>query len=75
MNYTELIDTIVEVINNDKINKQGLVLTYNLIPENHKKLQEELFYRTTQGNDKIEYKNEYELEMGGLIIRFVKDSI
>ena len=38
MDYNELIETISEVVNNGKIHKNGLILTYELSEENHEKM-------------------------------------
>tara|TARA_B100000927_G_scaffold244457_1_gene206786 strand:- start:1406 stop:1636 length:231 start_codon:yes stop_codon:yes gene_type:complete len=74
MNYEELIETISEVINNKKIYKEGLTLLYELDEENHAKMDEHLFYKSKpEGN--FEHRDIIELEIDGVIIKFIKKSL
>jgi hypothetical protein len=72
MNYNELIETLSEVINNKKIYKDGLVLTYELPEENHKKMDEHLFYKSNPSNSEFTHRDIVEVEIGGIIIKFLK---
>ena len=72
MNYEELIDTITEVLNNDKIHKKGLTMVYELDEHNHKKMDEHLFYKSNPGSDDFVHREVVDVEMNDFIIRFIK---
>ena len=75
MRYEELIESVSEVINNDKIKKDGLVLVYELEELKHKKMDEHLFYMSNPANAKFEHKDVVEVEIGGIVVRFVKKDL
>ena len=75
MNYTELIDTISEIVNNEKIHKNGLILTYELSEENHKKMDEHLFYKSDSNGGNFTHRDIIEVEIGGITIKFFKKII
>lgn len=72
MNYNELIDTISEIVNNEKIYKEGLILTYELDENNHKKMDEHLFYKANANGDNFIHRDIVEVEIGGILIKFIK---
>jgi hypothetical protein len=72
MNYTELIETISEIVNNDKIYKKDLTLVYELDNINHKKMDEHLFYKSNPSNSEFLHKDIIEVEIGGILIKFIK---
>jgi len=72
MDYNELIDTISEIVNNEKIYKEGLILTYELNEHNHKKMDEHLFYKSNPNGSNFEHKDIVEVEIGGILIKFLK---
>jgi hypothetical protein len=72
MNYNELIDTISEIVNNEKIHKDGLTLVYTLDEQNHKKMDEHLFYKSNPNNIDFVHRDIVEVEIGGILIKFVK---
>ncbi len=74
MKYDELIETISEIMNNPKIIKNGLSLTYEL-PENiHRQINEDLFYKSNPINTYIESTDDvFEVQIDGLIIKFIKN--
>jgi hypothetical protein len=72
MDYNELIDTISEIVNNEKIYKKGLILTYELNEDNHKKMDEHLFYKANPNGSNFEHKDIVEVEIGGILIKFLK---
>jgi hypothetical protein len=75
MNYTELIETVSEVVNNKNIHKEGLVLVYELDSRNHMKLDEHLFYESNPDNTTFVHKEVLEVEMGGVRVRFIKKDL
>lgn len=72
MNYNELIETISEIVNNEKIYKNGLSLTYELDNENHKKMDEHLFYKANPSSSDFIHRDIVEVEIGGILIKFIK---
>jgi hypothetical protein len=72
MNYTELIDTISEIVNNEKIYKEGLVITYELSEQHHKKMDEHLFYKANPNGVDFVHRDIVEVEIGGITIKFLK---
>jgi len=75
MTYDILINTISEIVNNDNINKDGLILTYMLPDDIHKSLNKELFYKTREVGVNFTQPDEYEVEIAGIIIKFFKKSL
>jgi hypothetical protein len=74
MTYETLIETIREIVNNELIYKKGLTLEYSLDDEFHKKLDEHFHYQTNGGNSNdFEHTDEFEVEIGGIIIKFIKN--
>lgn len=71
MNYEKLIETLSAIIDNDKIEKTGLGLTYYLSDEDHLNLSVDLYYKTQQ-NDEFKPEEEFEVEIGGIIVKFLK---
>ncbi len=73
MKYEELIETIYEIVNNEKIYKKGLNLVYYLDEINHKKMDEHLFFKTN--NEEIEFKHNdiIEITLEGITIKILKN--
>lgn len=72
MNYNQLIETISEIINNDNIYKSGLTILYELDELNHKKMDEHLFYKSNPETAKFIHNESVEVEIGGILVKFVK---
>lgn len=72
MDYNELINTVSEIINNNNIHKEGLSLVYELEEENHKKMDEHLFYKSSNDGVKFKHRNVIEVVIGGILIKFIK---
>lgn len=72
MNYAELIETVSLMVENDKIYKKGLTLVYELTEHNHKQMNEELFYKSNPATVKFVAADEFEVEVEGIIVKFVK---
>lgn len=75
MRYEELIETVSEIINNDKIKKDGMVLVYELDEIMHKKMDEHLFYMSNPSDTKFEHKDIVEAVIGGVTVRFIKKDL
>ena len=74
MNYNELIETISEIVNNDKVYKDGLSWVYQLDNDNHKKMDEHLFYKANPNNSEFIHRDIIEVEIGGILIKIIKKS-
>lgn len=72
MKYDVLLETVSEIVKNEKIHKNGLMLIYELNEVLHKKMNEELFYKSNPPTEKCVYTDEYEVELGGVLVKFVK---
>ena len=72
MKYQELIETVSEIYNNELIQKNGLVLVYYLDEKRYKKTTEEFFYKINPITEPCVYTDEFEVELGGIIVRFIK---
>jgi hypothetical protein len=72
MNFDKLIETVSEIFENEKIEKNGLVLTYQLHPKAHLSMNLELLQKTQGVNTNFEPVDEFEVEISGILIKFVK---
>lgn len=73
MKYNNVIETISSIIENDKIYKKNLTLVYKLTPEEHIDMNEYLFFLNEENKGKEFISvDEYEVEMGGILIKFIK---
>ena len=74
MRYETLIESISEIVNNELIYKEGLVLVYKLNAKKHRDLSEHVFLKINDDtNEVFEHTDEFEIEIGGIIIKFVVD--
>lgn len=68
MNYKELNDSLIEIVNNDKISKKGLSLTYKLNAEDFNSVYQN-FLQDHGGEEKTDL-NFFDIELDyGVIIR------
>jgi hypothetical protein len=72
MNYEKLIETISAVINSDEIYKNDLTLLYELPSKLHKQMDEHLFYKANPNSTEFVHRDEIELEVGGIKVKFIK---
>lgn len=72
MTYEELIKTISEIVNNPEIKKDGLGLTYELPKDIHEKMNMEIFYQMNSMNVRFSPTDIFEVEIGGILIKFIK---
>ena len=74
MNYEELIETISLIVENEKIYKKGLTVTYELTEKNHKQMNEQLFYKSNPTSTKFTPSDEFEAVIGDILVKFTKAS-
>jgi len=72
MKYEDLIATVSEIVENDNIYKPGLVLLYELSEKRHEEMDEHLFYKANPEGTEFVHKDVVEVEIGGVIVRFIK---
>jgi len=72
MNYDKLIETIKVIVNDEAVYTKGLTMVYSMDAKKHKKISEHFFYKLTgDSNNKYEYTEEFEIEIAGILIKFV----
>jgi hypothetical protein len=72
MNFEKLIETVSEILENEKIEKYGLGLTYHLHPKAHLAMNLELQHKIHGHDSEFKPTDEFEVEIGGIVINFVK---
>jgi hypothetical protein len=72
MNYEKLISTVSEIIENEKIEKKGLILNYELSEKTHKQMNEDLFFRMNSSDTVFRPTDIFEVEIDGMLIKFTK---
>ncbi len=72
MDYDKLISTVSEIIENDKIEKKDLSLEYSIDETDYKGIQEYFFYMDNIKTVPVVYTDKFEVEIGGLLIKFSK---
>lgn len=72
MKYEDVIRTVSEIVDNELIYKKGMVLEYALDTKAHKDMDEHLFYKCNPRDAKFEHQEVVEVEIGGILVRFVK---
>lgn len=72
MTYEQLISTITSILNDETIYKDGLLLTYELTPKNHKAMNETLFYKSNPITSNPIYSDKFEVDFDGIVVNFIK---
>lgn len=70
--YFDIVDTLTEIVNNEKINKKGLSLVYELEENNHIKLNEDLYYRLNPKGVDFKPTDTFEVELSGIMAKCIK---
>jgi hypothetical protein len=71
--YNDIVETVSEIVNNDKICKHGLTLNYVISGHNHKKLDETLYYKMNPKGTDYKYTDIIEIEVGGITVIITHD--
>lgn len=74
MTYDQLIETISTIVENEKIQKTGLTLYYELDEINHNIINEALFLKANPYSNKFVPEDEFEVMLGGVLVKFKKIS-
>jgi len=72
MNYDDLIKTVSHIVENNNIYKKGLTLVYELDEITHEQMNKILFYKLNPLSLTPPQTDEFEAEIGGVIIKFIK---
>ena len=72
MDYTKLITTISVMLENEDIETEGLTLVYHLPEDKHNKMNQDLYYRTNPAKADFKASDEFEVEIGGILVKFIK---
>lgn len=75
MSYEELIETVSLIVENPKIFKKGLKLTYELDPVFHNRLNEKFYELSNPYGNDLKENDEFEVVLGGLMIKFLKNKV
>jgi hypothetical protein len=70
MTYEQLIETISEIVQNEKIQKIGLTLCYELPKNEHDLINQALFFKSNPYSTKFEPSEEFEVMLGGILVKF-----
>lgn len=73
MDYEKIVAIATEVVNNENIDKNNLTLEYKMSVEDHKDLDQRLFYRNNPANAEYIYQDVIEFDAGEFKFRFVHD--
>jgi hypothetical protein len=68
LKYDDLINVASHLNDNKEIVKLGLLLTYEIDPVNHKKLDETLYYKANPQGKDFKHGDTIELTIGGINI-------
>ena len=71
LTYEDVIETLTEIINNDKIIKKDLILIYQLGSNNHLKLQEHV-HHINKTNGEFKPTESFEINVDDLTVKFIK---
>jgi hypothetical protein len=72
MKYEQLIETVSAIVENEKIEKVGLTLTYELEESKHNEINQSLFFKSNPYSSKFEPSDEFEVMLGGILVKFKK---
>jgi hypothetical protein len=72
MTYQEIIESVSIILETDKIYKVGLTLTYELNEQNHKEINDILFYKSNPVSMEPVYNDEFIMQIGGINLKFIK---
>jgi len=72
MTYEKLIETISTILENDNIEKSGLILTYELPEIKLDQINREIFRKTNPYSSAFVPTDEFEVMLGGILVKFKK---
>jgi|TARA_R110000796_G_scaffold114550_5_gene226247 hypothetical protein len=73
MDYEKIVALATEITNNDNIDKNRLTVEYKMTADDHKDLDQRLFYRDNPANAEYTYQDVIEFDAGEFSFRFIHD--
>lgn len=73
LDYEKLIETISEIVENEKIYKNGLMLLYTLPEKRHLQMNQHLFFKSNPADAKFIATDVFDLDVNGITIKFIKE--
>ena len=70
MTYEQLIQTVSLMVENENIQKVGLTLYYELPQNQHNAINEALYHKANPFSNKFEPTEEFEVMLGGVLVKF-----
>ena len=70
MTLEKVLEIAGEIIDNDNITKEGLTISYAIDKDSHRKLDEELFYKTNNNQSAFKHNKTIEVNLGGITFLF-----
>lgn len=75
MTYEKLISTMTTIINDESIEKEGLIIVYELNEKRHRQMNEELFYKSNPITANFKPADEFEVDFEDVKVKFIKKVI
>jgi hypothetical protein len=72
MTCDELIETVTEMVINEKVKKNGLTLYYTLDEQTHYNLNKEIFYKNNPQYLQFDPTDEFEVVIYGILVKVSK---
>jgi hypothetical protein len=72
MKFEDLVKSVSEMHNNENIIIENLTLIYTLPEKNHRQMHEEIFYKNHSADQNPILADEFEVDMGSITVRFIK---
>jgi hypothetical protein len=72
MTYEKLISTMTSIINDETIEKEGLIMVYELNEKRHRQMNEELFYKSNPMTAEFKPADEFEVDFEDVKVKFIK---
>lgn len=72
MTYQKLLETVSNIISNDKIEKIGLSLSYSLPSNEFNTIHQEVINQTNPYSTNFESVEEFEVFLGPILVKFKK---
>lgn len=73
LTYEDIIQSVSEIVENEKITLDGLTLMYKIPERNHLKLDEELYYRYNPEGKDFKHRDIIEIEIADINVVIVVD--
>jgi hypothetical protein len=69
--YSVILSVAKKILEDDTIPSNNLVMEYHIPEKQHKKLNEDLFYRMNEQTSEVEYTDIIEVEVENILFKFL----